>query len=104
MCRLRSIGLVLTTAALIGATRSMNKGNRAQFNRMLRFRVAAQAFTVVGKSSSPCIRPLLHHTTYEHPPLIPLHVLLHFTQLHWEEVYGMVRNDGKKNKNRKHSI
>ncbi|KAK9898825.1 hypothetical protein P389DRAFT_39220 [Cystobasidium minutum MCA 4210] len=41
------VGLVLTTAALIMATRSMRQGNRAQFNRMLRFRVAAQAFTVV---------------------------------------------------------
>jgi len=44
------LGLVLTTAALIAATRSMRQGNRAQFNRMLRFRVAAQAFTVVGTS------------------------------------------------------
>ena len=43
-------GLVLTSVALIAATRSMRQGNRAQFNRMLRFRVAAQAFTVVGKS------------------------------------------------------
>lgn len=45
-------GMVLTTAALILATNSMRKGNRAQFNRMLRFRVAAQGFTVVG--AWPC--------------------------------------------------
>jgi len=41
------LGMVLTTAALIGATSSMRKGNRTQFNRMLRFRVIAQGFTVV---------------------------------------------------------
>lgn len=41
-------GMALTTAALLAATQSMRKGNRAQFNRMLRFRVAAQAFTVIG--------------------------------------------------------
>lgn len=42
-------GMALTTVALIGATQSMQKGNRAQFNRMLRFRVLAQGFTVVGE-------------------------------------------------------
>ncbi|CAD6573438.1 MAG: Respiratory supercomplex factor 1, mitochondrial [Cyphobasidiales sp. Tagirdzhanova-0007] len=41
------IGMALTTVALIGAGQSMRKGNRAQFNRMLRFRVAAQGFTVL---------------------------------------------------------
>lgn len=35
----------------------MRQGNRAQFNRMLRFRVAAQAFTVVGKLIRLSLRP-----------------------------------------------
>jgi len=33
--------------ALLGATRHLYRGNRNQFNRWLRFRVAAQGFTVL---------------------------------------------------------
>jgi hypothetical protein len=33
--------------ALLGATRHLYRGNRDQFNRWLRFRVAAQGFTVL---------------------------------------------------------
>jgi len=35
-------------AAFLGATRSMRSGDRASFNRFLRFRVLAQGITVVG--------------------------------------------------------
>ncbi|ORY92716.1 hypoxia induced protein conserved region-domain-containing protein [Leucosporidium creatinivorum] len=41
------IGIVATVAALLGATSALQKGNRTQFNKMLRYRVAAQGVTVV---------------------------------------------------------
>lgn len=33
--------------ALVGATSALQKGNRTQFNKFLRYRVAAQGLTVV---------------------------------------------------------
>ncbi|BGP15864.1 Respiratory supercomplex factor 1, mitochondrial [Rhodosporidiobolus nylandii] len=41
------IGCVATVAALLGASSALQKGNRTQFNKFLRYRVAAQGFTVV---------------------------------------------------------
>ncbi|GAA5861002.1 hypothetical protein JCM8547_008003 [Rhodosporidiobolus lusitaniae] len=41
------IGCVATVAALLAASSALQKGNRTQFNKMLRYRVAAQGFTVV---------------------------------------------------------
>ncbi|KAL7007831.1 Respiratory supercomplex factor 1, mitochondrial [Cystobasidiomycetes sp. EMM_F5] len=41
------LGMALTTVALVGATQSMRHGDRNKFNKMLRFRVIAQGFTVV---------------------------------------------------------
>ncbi|EJU03840.1 hypothetical protein DACRYDRAFT_34672, partial [Dacryopinax primogenitus] len=42
------LGVVLTCMAFLGATRSMRTGNKASFNRYLRFRVVAQGVTVLG--------------------------------------------------------
>lgn len=46
---LRSLppGILATVAALLGATSALQKGNRTQFNKMLRYRVAAQGLTVI---------------------------------------------------------
>ncbi|GHJ90167.1 hypothetical protein NliqN6_6569 [Naganishia liquefaciens] len=41
------LGIVATCIALMGATGALRSGNRAQFNRYLRYRVAAQGVTVV---------------------------------------------------------
>ena len=41
------LGVALTCAALIGATRSMRAGDRERTNRMFRARVYAQGFTVL---------------------------------------------------------
>ncbi|KAK4047002.1 Respiratory supercomplex factor 1, mitochondrial [Microbotryomycetes sp. JL201] len=41
------IGIVATVAALLGATRSLQQGNRTEFNKFLRYRVAAQGLTVM---------------------------------------------------------
>ncbi|KAK4688232.1 hypothetical protein P7C73_g1881, partial [Tremellales sp. Uapishka_1] len=41
------LGILATCAALIGATSSLRTGNRAQFNKYLRYRVIAQGVTVV---------------------------------------------------------
>ncbi|KAJ9093236.1 hypothetical protein QFC19_008442 [Naganishia cerealis] len=40
-------GIVATCIALMGATGALRSGNRAQFNKYLRYRVAAQGVTVV---------------------------------------------------------
>ena len=40
-------GILATVAALLGATSALQKGNRTQFNKMLRYRVAAQGLTVI---------------------------------------------------------
>lgn len=40
-------GILVTCTALLAATRALRTGNRTQFNRWLRIRVAAQGFTVV---------------------------------------------------------
>jgi hypothetical protein len=41
------LGMVLTVAALVGAARSMRKGDRARTNMMFRRRIYAQGFTVI---------------------------------------------------------
>ncbi|GAA5909835.1 respiratory supercomplex assembly factor RCF1 [Sporobolomyces salmoneus] len=41
------IGCLATVVALVAASSALQKGNRAQFNKMLRYRVAAQGLTVV---------------------------------------------------------
>ncbi|KAI5477954.1 hypothetical protein MNV49_005746 [Pseudohyphozyma bogoriensis] len=41
------IGILATVVALGGATSALQKGNRTQFNKFLRYRVAAQGVTVV---------------------------------------------------------
>ncbi|GAA6027404.1 hypothetical protein JCM8097_007835 [Rhodosporidiobolus ruineniae] len=41
------LGCAATVAALLGASSALQKGNRTQFNKFLRYRVAAQGFTVV---------------------------------------------------------
>ncbi|BGP24387.1 mitochondrial hypoxia induced protein domain protein [Rhodotorula toruloides] len=41
------IGCIATVAALLGASSALQKGNRTRFNQFLRFRVAAQGFTVI---------------------------------------------------------
>ncbi|GAA5967663.1 hypothetical protein JCM3765_005844 [Sporobolomyces pararoseus] len=41
------IGSLATVVALVAASSALQKGNRAQFNKMLRLRVAAQGFTVI---------------------------------------------------------
>ncbi|KAL8278993.1 hypothetical protein RQP46_008662 [Phenoliferia psychrophenolica] len=41
------IGILATCIALGGATSALQKGNRTQFNKFLRYRVAAQGVTVV---------------------------------------------------------
>lgn len=43
----RAAGILATVAALLGATSALQKGNRTQFNKMLRYRVAAQGLTVI---------------------------------------------------------
>ncbi|GAA6012984.1 hypothetical protein JCM10207_008403 [Rhodosporidiobolus poonsookiae] len=40
------LGCAATVAALLAASSALQKGNRTQFNKMLRYRVAAQGFTV----------------------------------------------------------
>jgi len=42
------LGVLATCVAFLGATRSMRSGDRASFNRFLRFRVLAQGITVLG--------------------------------------------------------
>ncbi|GAA5943602.1 hypothetical protein JCM3775_005823 [Rhodotorula graminis] len=41
------LGCFATVAALLGASSALQKGNRNQFNKMLRLRVAAQGVTVI---------------------------------------------------------
>ncbi|GAA6062099.1 hypothetical protein JCM10212_002349 [Sporobolomyces blumeae] len=41
------IGCMATVVALLAASSALQKGNRTQFNKMLRYRVAAQGFTVI---------------------------------------------------------
>ncbi|GAA5868908.1 hypothetical protein JCM5296_003457 [Sporobolomyces johnsonii] len=41
------IGCAATVAALLAASSALQKGNRTQFNKFLRYRVAAQGLTVV---------------------------------------------------------
>ncbi|KDE02544.1 hypothetical protein MVLG_06906 [Microbotryum lychnidis-dioicae p1A1 Lamole] len=41
------VGIFATVIALGGATSALQKGNRTQFNKWLRYRVAAQGLTVV---------------------------------------------------------
>ena len=45
--RSRRAGCLATVVALVAASSALQKGNRAQFNKMLRLRVAAQGLTVV---------------------------------------------------------
>ncbi|GAA5970975.1 hypothetical protein JCM11641_004528 [Rhodosporidiobolus odoratus] len=40
------VGCAATVVALLAASSALQKGNRTQFNKMLRYRVAAQGFTV----------------------------------------------------------
>lgn len=48
-------GIVATVAALLGATSALQKGNRVQFNKFLRYRVAAQGVTVIAALGAfPC--------------------------------------------------
>ena len=52
-------GILATCIALGGATSALQKGNRTQFNKFLRYRVAAQGVTVVaalGESPSEAPR------------------------------------------------
>ncbi|KZP01404.1 hypothetical protein CALVIDRAFT_532164 [Calocera viscosa TUFC12733] len=42
------LGVLLTCIAFLGATRSLRSGDKASFNRYLRFRVLAQGLTIVG--------------------------------------------------------
>ncbi|KZT59062.1 hypothetical protein CALCODRAFT_481829, partial [Calocera cornea HHB12733] len=42
------VGVLLTTLAFLGATRSLRTGDKAAFNLYLRFRVLAQGLTVLG--------------------------------------------------------
>ncbi|GAA5906043.1 hypothetical protein JCM6882_003543 [Rhodosporidiobolus microsporus] len=41
------VGCAATVWALLAASSALQKGNRTQFNKFLRYRVAAQGFTVV---------------------------------------------------------
>ncbi|GAA5825790.1 hypothetical protein JCM11251_000370 [Rhodosporidiobolus azoricus] len=41
------LGCAATVWALLAASSALQKGNRTQFNKFLRYRVAAQGFTVV---------------------------------------------------------
>ncbi|KAM0752238.1 hypothetical protein T439DRAFT_324305 [Meredithblackwellia eburnea MCA 4105] len=41
------LGIAATVFALGGATSALQKGNRTQFNKFLRYRVAAQGLTIV---------------------------------------------------------
>lgn len=56
--------MLATTAALVGASNSMRKGDRKTFNHFLRWRVAAQGFTVLaalGGSLCKCsLVPTIH--------------------------------------------
>lgn len=40
------VGILATCIAFVGATRQLRSGNRASFNRFLRFRVIAQGLTI----------------------------------------------------------
>ncbi|BGP47857.1 hypothetical protein JCM10450v2_003722 [Rhodotorula kratochvilovae] len=41
------LGCAATVAALLGASSALQKGNRNQFNKFLRLRVAAQGVTII---------------------------------------------------------
>ncbi|GAA6012338.1 hypothetical protein JCM11491_007099 [Sporobolomyces phaffii] len=55
------IGCLATVVALVAASSALQKGNRAQFNKMLRYRVAAQGLTVIAAlvSSPSCAVALI---------------------------------------------
>ena len=51
-------GILATVVALVAASAALQKGNRTQFNKMLRYRVAAQGATVIaalGKFRLPIV-------------------------------------------------
>ena len=66
----RNAGILATVIALGGATRHLQQGNRTQFNKWLRYRVAAQGVTVIaGKHPRLLVAPHRFLQTELTPPL-----------------------------------